>query len=1093
METNSSGYITVRSNLTEEDPIVVTTAIVVPAGHTVMVSFKETSSILAGVNLYGPSSWLWGRSAPESDFASVFVESEITVQVETKKCLRTNCFRLWFTFYQEHNFPALSPGVWNCSGDHYASFHHHLACNMKTECEDGRDETEHCPFSSADCEGRVALCDRCYSIVKPLPWPYDNSHQGGKEYCDSLGGALGIPTCGSDWYNALQSMKWIHPLNLCNLWTGLFVSDMSLPLLYRYLIIRGSKTVLYHAVESFYSVAAGVKECLVTDIWRSVVEPVKCSGMIKAGAFCEFQTNHTNSLPRLKAVSLSLSRFVSSADHQSVTVCDRSHHATYTFLLCGSNQYNLCGEDHQLTSRNPVPFFCRFDSNNEHVSLVPTYACSDKTTSFSMTMVCDFISDCQDGSDETFCKHPLCSTEFTCANGQCVPYDDVCNRIYHCLDKSDEENCRLVRTESVRMKSSHMLSPVLISFDDHRKLFVSSKMRSNESCPDSHFRCPGEFNDCLPVYTRCNNVHDCLDRQDEEDCEEITCPGFFRCRASPTCVHSDHLCDGWSHCPMHDDELVCDVTCPVGCLCQGHTFLCRQPFSAALFHHLRYLDATGSGMTLSDVSSNNYLVHLILAQCSLSLLPNLRLPNVRILDLGNNNVRQINMTSFVGFSNLLMLSLSNNPVTSICSSVFQHKTLTAVDLSFTALTVFDTEVFSSFPYVQKLNLTFTSLHTISSEGFRFMPQLNEVHLVGSPVKTYPPGLFRDLIHLRVISAGSYKFCCMENLPHNFDSSFCDAPRDEISSCEDLLQSWTYRGFLWLATCLSLTGNVFCFCARLFARGMRSSNAYSVFVTHLTIADFLMGVYIVIIGSADERFRGRYLHYDNTWKNSVTCKVAGFLSLLSSEVSAFIIWLITLDRFIVLRFPFSTVRFERTSASVACLLTWLVGWFLVLLPLLPLTSHWEFYSQTGMCIPLPVTRTQFKGRLYSFSVLIILNFVLFLLISAGQGFIYWSIQNNTLKMNSTKMSRDLTIARRLITVAVTDFMCWFPIGLCGVLAEIGVPVSGEINVALAVFVLPLNSAVNPFLYTFNTLAETRRKSKEAQFLAWLESHADVVTS
>ncbi|KAL8567282.1 hypothetical protein ACOMHN_023325 [Nucella lapillus] len=108
----------------------------------------------------------------------------------------------------------------------------------------------------------------------------------------------------------------------------------------------------------------------------------------------------------------------------------------------------------------------------------------------------------------------------------------------------------------------------------------------------NHYRCPGDFNDCLPVYTRCNGMYDCLDHQDEEGCEDLTCPGFFRCRVSTICVHNDHLCDGWSHCPLRDDELLCDVTCPVDC--QGHTFLCVQPFSATLFPQILYLDATGS-------------------------------------------------------------------------------------------------------------------------------------------------------------------------------------------------------------------------------------------------------------------------------------------------------------------------------------------------------------------------------------------------------------------------------------------------------------------------------------------------------------------
>nr|KAG5696634.1 hypothetical protein BaRGS_034095 [Batillaria attramentaria] len=107
-------------------------------------------------------------------------------------------------------------------------------------------------------------------------------------------------------------------------------------------------------------------------------------------------------------------------------------------------------------------------------------------------------------------------------------------------------------------------------------------------------------------------------------------------------------------------------------------------------------------------------------------------------------------------------------------------------------------------------------------------------------------------------------------------------------------------------------------------------------------------------------------------------------------------------------------------------------------------------------------------------MIVLNFVLFLLIAAGQAFIYWSVRaNSMLGTDTTKKSQDLTIARRLITVAMSDFLCWFPIGLLGLLASDGTPIPGEVNVAVAIFVLPVNSALNPFLYTFNMIMEKRR--------------------
>ena len=90
------------------------------------------------------------------------------------------------------------------------------------------------------------------------------------------------------------------------------------------------------------------------------------------------------------------------------------------------------------------------------------------------------------------------------------------------------------------------------------------------------------------------------------------------------------------------------------------------------------------------------------------------------------------------------------------------------------------------------------------------------------------------------------------------------------------------------------------------------------------------------------------------------------------------------------------------------------------------------------------------------------------------------------------SRDMTIARRLIAVAVTDFFCWFPVGMCGLLALLGVTISGETNVTLAIFVLPLNSALNPFLYTLNLMLERRRRRMEEKMVKRLRSlHAAVV--
>ena len=119
-------------------------------------------------------------------------------------------------------------------------------------------------------------------------------------------------------------------------------------------------------------------------------------------------------------------------------------------------------------------------------------------------------------------------------------------------------------------------------------------------------------------------------------------------------------------------------------------------------------------------------------------------------------------------------------------------------------------------------------------------------------------------------------------------------------------------------------------------------------------------------------------------------------------------------------------------------------------------------------------------------MIVLNLILFLLIALGQASIYLTVHQFTVSSTQDKLATDLKLARRLATVVVSDFLCWFPVGLLGLLAAYDHVVSNDVNVAMAIFVLPLNSALNPFLYTMNTLMEKRRAKKLERLTKMIEA-------
>ena len=65
---------------------------------------------------------------------------------DQQPCLKV---KMHFSFIPKSKVPQrLRSGLYNCSVDHYWMFQQHLDCNQKIECEDGRDETGRCPFSS---------------------------------------------------------------------------------------------------------------------------------------------------------------------------------------------------------------------------------------------------------------------------------------------------------------------------------------------------------------------------------------------------------------------------------------------------------------------------------------------------------------------------------------------------------------------------------------------------------------------------------------------------------------------------------------------------------------------------------------------------------------------------------------------------------------------------------------------------------------------------------------------------------------------------------------------------------------------------------
>ena len=976
-------------------------------------------------------------------------------------------FKMMYAIFPRSQEPQQLPNrLYNCSVSRLHVFRLLFGCNMVRECQGNEDE-KGCSYASTDCgDGALDAGTKCYRFVRregSTTWNEASSNcTEGNERLVTLASRDEVARFRQIMATVKDPRTVVIGAQLLN-----EIHFVTADALYKRMWQWRDGRQTIFSKTSFHSLQCGFYNPLT-----NTASSDDCNLKRMADVLCEF------SKPTIRSVNKTEVHLVSSISIDindtvwkvSMVQCP-SGHVTRDFLSCDTQ--GQCGAKEFMTS-------CH--SENVTVSM---FVCEYSHETLHYTLVCDRIQHCADNTDEDFCQFSPCSaSSFRCQNGQCIALHQELDGKSDCYDGSDEKV--IIKDQSFPLTSQ----PAVLEWATG--LRILREKNNSDECPLTHFQCFQGH--CLPIYLRCNGVDDCPNREDEAFCESYSCSGFYRCRGSKVCLFPVHVCDGAFQCPQYDDELLCEKpACPDMCQCQGLAYVCTVKFSARSYPDLRYLDASGSGMTPSDLSNNHLLIHLRLSDCLIKTQPILKLPNLRHLDLSGNGIKHISMQYFHSLNNLRVLVLSGNPLLSITNTESPEPgmmVLETITLSDTSLDVFNGSALAGCPNLKTLNISWSKLTTIADDGFQSTPLLENLDVRGSPLKDYPTDLLRNLVSLKAVHTDNYKLCCEAMLPEDFDLNNCHiyAMRDLLASCKDLLKSSVYRVFLWLFASLSVVGNVGSFVARLYLGSKGAGlGSFSIFVTNLSMADFFMGVYLAIVGVADEVYRGEYLWHDDQWKESTVCEIAGFLSLMSTEVSAFIICLITLDRFLALRFPFSRLHFSRGSALAACTVVWVVGIALATVPLLPVTSHWEFYGQTGICIPLPfTTRKRFHGYDYSFSVMIILNFLLFLLIAVGQAIIYWSVRSNSISSSKNTGSRDATIARRLTTIVLSDFLCWFPIGLLGLLAYTGTPIPDEVNVAVAIFVMPFNSALNPFLYTFNVLMEKRMKAQEMYLLKRLEN-------
>ena len=473
-----------------------------------------------------------------------------------------------------------------------------------------------------------------------------------------------------------------------------------------------------------------------------------------------------------------------------------------------------------------------------------------------------------------------------------------------------------------------------------------------------------------------------------------------------------------------------------------------------------------------DLQYNN------LVKLSNNLFKGLR--NLDILALGGNKIVDLNKEMFRDLQNIRYLYLLNNRIKALNFDVFQNlRKIAFLDISDNKL--------KNIPDISKLR------------------RLSYLNVKGNELTGITKETFSYLSNQTELIAGQHELCeCYVSKDIK-----CTAVEDRspFLTCDRLLSDRVLVVVMWLIGLNALGGNMFVLSQK--KKIVDKNKVQNFLLQNLAMSDLLMGVYMLLIASSDIYFGEYFPMQAEAWRSGITCRVAGTISIVSSEASVFFVTLISVDRFVSIKYHNSRRKLGQKSSAMTAIVIWIMTFILGIVPSSLAGKNKKFYDNSHVCIGLPLSKLQIyetteseelnlvcpvddicywkkpvqseyigevNGMIFASVMFLGLNFLCYLVILACYVEIIRTVYKSSKRAGlNPGMKEQIRMTAKVAAIVLTDFACWFPITIIGFLVQAGVlTVPPDVFAWCVTFVLPINSAINPYLYTIAAIINSRLK-------------------